>query len=187
MSNSLRQGLNARQSETVDKLLNAGQAVLEQVGPEELTIRVVASRAGVSPATAYTYLASKNHLFAEIYLRHIVENPGPAVDGSATERLTAVVRHLAQTLLSTPHLAAAANTALLASDSEVDRLRLAIGAEFWRRFSDALGDSADSDVMDAVMFAFSGAMLQAGMGMLDTQNTLTRLDRVVGIATRGLS
>ncbi|MGN0064367.1 MAG: TetR/AcrR family transcriptional regulator [Nocardioides sp.] len=182
-----RQGLNARQAETVDRLLRAGQAVLEEVGPEELTIRTVAARAGVSPATAYTYLASKNHLFAEIYLRHVIDNPGPVVDGGPTQRLSAVVRHLAETLLATAHLAAAANTALLASDPEVDRLRLAIGNEFWRRFSGALGEATDPDVMDAVMFAFSGALLQAGMGLLDTDNTLVRLDRVVEIATRGLA
>ncbi len=187
MSTAPRQGLNARQAETVDRLLAAGKAVLEEVGPEELTIRTVAARAGVSPATAYTYLASKNHLFAEIYLRHIADHPAPHVDGTPTERLAAAVRHLATTLLSTPHLAAAANTALLASDPEVDRLRLAIGAEFWRRFSTSLGEATTPEVMDAVMFAFSGALLQAGMGMLTTDDTLIRLDRVVKIATRGLA
>lgn len=186
VSTAPRQGLNARQAETVDKLLVAGQAVLEEVGPEELTIRTVAARAGVSPATAYTYLASKNHLFAEIYLRHVLAHPAPEATGTPTERLQAVVRHLAETLLSTANLAAAANTALLARDPEVDRLRIAIGTEFWRRFSGSLGSEVDADVMDAVMFAFSGAMLHAGMGMLETDDTLDRLDRVVEIATRGV-
>lgn len=187
VSNAPRQGLNARQAETVDRLLVAGKAVLEEVGPEELTIRTVAARAGVSPATAYTYLASKNHLFAEIYLRHVRENPGPAVEGGPTERLRVVVRHLAGTLLDTPHLAAAANIALLASDPEVDRLRLAIGTEFWRRFSAALGPDPDPAVMDTVVFAFSGGVLQAGMGMLGDEELLERLDRVVAVATGGLS
>lgn len=185
VSNAPRQGLNARQAETVDRLLAAGQSVLEEVGPDDLTIRTVAARAGVSSATAYTYLASKNHLFAEIYLRHVMDNPAPAVEGGPTERLRAVVRHLAGTLLHTANLAAAANIALLASDPEVERLRIEIGTEFWRRFSVALGDDADPRRLDAVIFAFSGALLQAGMGMLTTDDLLDRLDSVVGVLTEG--
>ena len=70
-SESPRQGLNARQQGTVEKLLAAGLDELREVGHEALTIRTVAQRAGVSPATAYTYLASKHHLFAELFSRHI--------------------------------------------------------------------------------------------------------------------
>jgi AcrR family transcriptional regulator len=182
-----RRGLNARQAETVEHLLTAGQQVLEAVGPRELTIRTVATRAGVSPATAYTYLASKNHLFAEIYLRHVIDNPAPEVRGTPRERLRAVVRHLAEVLLHTTNLAAAANIALLADDPEVERLRLAIGTEFWRRFSAALGADADPRRLHAALFAFSGALLQAGMGMLDTAELLDRLDGVVEIVTEGES
>ena len=54
VTSHLRLGLNPRQTETVEKLLLAGEQELEEVGPEALTIRMVAQRAGVSPATAYT-------------------------------------------------------------------------------------------------------------------------------------
>lgn len=182
-----RQVLNARQAETVDKVLHSGLEVLEEVGPEALTIRMVAARAGVSPATAYTYFASKNHLFAEIYLRHVMAHPAPAVEGAPVERLKAVVRHLAETLLATDHLAVAANVALLASDTEVERLRLAIGSEFWRRFVTALGPDVDQQVVYAVVFAFSGAILQAGMGMLSTESLLAHLDSVVELVAQGVS
>ena len=72
-----RQGLNARQAETVERLLAAGLEELRAVGHEALTIRTVATRAGVSPATAYTYLASKNHLFAELFWRFLAERRRP--------------------------------------------------------------------------------------------------------------
>ena len=74
VSASPRQGLNARQAETVERLLAAGPEELRAVGHEALTIRTVAQRAGVSPATAYTYLASKNHLFAELFWRFLAED-----------------------------------------------------------------------------------------------------------------
>lgn len=180
-----RRGLNARQAETVDKLLAAGQEVLEEVGTEELTVRMVASRAGVSPATAYTYVASKNHLFAELYLRHITAHPAPEASGSATERVQQVSRHFVTTLLSHPHLAAAANIALLSSDPEVERLRLRIGAEFVDRFTAALGEAATPELLDTLIFAFSGALLQAGMGLIDAGDLTDRFDAVIALVVQG--
>lgn len=180
-----RQGLNARQADTVERLLDAGQAVLEEVGPDELTIRTVAGRAGVSPATAYTYLASKSHLFAEIYLRHLVRHPAPEPKGTVTRRLQAVARHYVTTLLAHQHLAAAANLALLGSDPEIDRLRIRIGAEVIARF-DAVSDGGLSPaLLDSLNFAFSGALLQAGMGLFDAEEMADRFDAVIALTVRG--
>ena len=67
-----RRGLNARQAETVEKLLAAAERELADSGTDALTIRTVAGRAGVSPATAYTYFGSKNHLFAELFHRKVL-------------------------------------------------------------------------------------------------------------------
>jgi AcrR family transcriptional regulator len=183
---SLRQGLNARQVETVEKLLVAGEAELDEVGPEALTIRTVAQRAGVSPATAYTYLASKNHLFAELFWRRLVTDPGPEPTGaSATERIQTFTRHMARMLGRSPHLSTAANIALLGTDPEVERLRLVIGAEFVRRFRDAIGDPVDPRVLEALTLAFSGALLQAGMGLVTYDELSQRLDDVVAVIMEG--
>ena len=59
---------NRRQEETFRKVLDAGMAMLRESSYAELTVRAVAARAKVAPATAYTYFSSKNHLIAEIYL-----------------------------------------------------------------------------------------------------------------------
>jgi len=183
---SLRQGLNARQAETVERLLVAGEAELDEAGPEALTIRTVAQRAGVSPATAYTYLASKSHLFAELFWRRIVTDPGPAPVGStATERIQTFTRHMAAMLGRSPHLATAANMALLGTDPEVERLRLVIGGEFVKRFRDAIGEPVDPRVLEALTFAFSGALLQAGMGLITYDELSTRLDDVVAVIMEG--
>ena len=182
----LRQGLNPRQAETVEKLLRAAEAELEEVGPEALTIRTVAQRAGVSPATAYTYLASKNHLFAELFWRAIVTEPGPEPHGdSAVDRVRVVTRHFSALLGRSPHLAAAANIALLGTDPEVERLRLVIGGEFVKRFREAIGGTADPRVLDALTFAFSGALLQTGMGLMTYDVLSARLDDVVAVIMEG--
>ena len=183
---SLRQGLNPRQVETVERLLDAGQAELDEVGPEALTIRTVAHRAGVSPATAYTYLASKHHLFAELFWRRLVTDPGPEPTGAtATDRIRTFTRHMSAMLGRSPHLATAANMALLGTDPEVERLRLVIGGEFLQRFRDAIGDGADPRVVEALTLAFSGALLQAGMGLLTYDELSRRLDDVVAVIMEG--
>jgi tetracycline repressor-like protein len=150
VSSTPRQGLNARRAETVEKLLVAGAEELRTVGHEALTVRTVASRAGVSPATAYTYFASRNHLFAE-----------------------------------SPELAAAATIALLGTDPEVERLRLVIGTEFVNRFRDAIGEPVDPRVLETLALAFSGALLQAGMGLMTYTEMGERLDDVVAVILKG--
>ena len=186
VSASPRQGLNARQAETAEKLLAAGLDELRAVGHEALTVRTVAQRAGVSPATAYTYLASKNHLFAELFWRFLAEDSGRTpVGDSALERVQSVTRYLAERLAATPELAAAVTPALLGTDPDVERLRLRIGAEFVDRFRAALGADADPAVLEALALAFSGALLQGGMGLMTYTELGDRLDAVVAVILKG--
>src|SRR5690349_9018426 len=102
-----RQQLNERQAATVQRLLDAGLAQLAEVGPEALTVRQVAVRAGVSPATAYTYFSSKNHLLAELFHRAIVEQAPPVPEhASVVERVQAITRALSDLCERNPHVAA---------------------------------------------------------------------------------
>ena len=190
-SESPRRRLNARQRSTVEKLLIAGQEELREVGHEALTIRTVALRAGVSPATAYTYLASKHHLFAELFLRHIAEDAGAdAVEGTVTERVQQAARGVVNRLVVEPELAAAVTPALLGSDPDVARLRLRIGAEFVSRFDAALrepgsDDPVDPFVLEVLVLTLSGALLQAGMGVMTYDEMADRLDSAVVVIMRG--
>lgn len=182
---SPRRQLNARQSETVERLLAAALAELAEAGHEALTIRTVAQRAGVSPATAYTYFASKNHLYAEVFLRAITERPDPSLSGTPLVRVQAVTRDMADFLADQPELAAAVRIALLGTDDDVARLRIEIGTEFLRRFAAALGEGADPVLVEALVLAFSGALLQAGMGLLTYAAMGDRLHDVVAVVMAG--
>ncbi|MBM7518461.1 TetR/AcrR family transcriptional regulator [Nocardioides nitrophenolicus] len=181
-----RQGLNPRQAETVERLLAAGLEELRAVGHEALTVRTVAQRAGVSPATAYTYLASKNHLFAELFWRHLTSAEiAQAATGTPTERLQATMRALTARIVEEPELAAAVTPALLGSDPDVARLRLKIGGAFLARFEAALGEQADPAVLEVLVLTFSGALLQAGMGLLTYDQIAERLVAAVDVIMRG--
>jgi AcrR family transcriptional regulator len=181
-----RRGLNARQAETVERLLDAAEQELASTGTEALTIRIVAGRAGVSAATAYTYFGSKNHLFAELFHRKVLQdNPVEIAGRTPHQRVTSVTRQLATVLGHKPHLAAAANHALLGTDPDVERLRVVIGAEIIGRFRTALGEGADEQLLDALTLALTGALLQTGMGLISYDDLADRLDAVMATILRG--
>lgn len=191
-SESPRQGLNPRQLGTVEKLLVAGLEELREVGHEALTVRTVAQRAGVSPATAYTYLASKNHLFAELFARHIAVDDGVEVVGATViVRVQHVTRAVVARIVTEPELAAAMMPALLGSDPDVARLRLRIGAQFVSRFEAALrepaapDDPVDAAVLEALVLAFFGALLQVGIGLMTYDEMADRLESAIAVIVRG--
>jgi AcrR family transcriptional regulator len=180
-----RQELNPRRAETVERLLAAGTEELRAVGVDALTIRTVAARAGVSTATAYTYFASKNHLFAELFWRRLAAQEFRPTGGSRVERVQSVGRAMSQLLEDAPEIAAGARSALLATDPDVARLRLRIGAEIVARFEAALGDAAAPALVDALTLAFTGALLQAGMELTTYAEMGSRLDAAVATIMKG--
>lgn len=188
-----------RQRRTVDRLLDATEVELREVGLEALTVRTVAQRAGVSPATAYTYFTSKDHLFAELFLRHLMAHPAPKVSTGAAGarasrhserddvagRLMALTRSMMTDLDAAPVLAAAATRALLGTDPAVEPLRLEVGAEYRQRFRYALGDALDEDLLEAVLLTFLGGLLEAGMGAVTYLQVADQLDRAIAVIVRG--
>ena len=79
-----RRRLSSRQANRLERLTEAAVSELREHGYEGLTVRAVAARCGVAPATAYTYFASKNHLVAEVFWRRLcapssaTESPAPS-------------------------------------------------------------------------------------------------------------
>ena len=147
----------------VQRLTTAAQDELRAVGFDGLTVRNVASRAEVAPATAYTYFSSKNHLVAEVFWRRLSERPRPELaKASAVERVVAVFADLAEFLAGEPELAAATTAALLGTEPDVKALQVIVGTEINQRLAEAVGHAPE--ILDALSLAWNGAMLQAGMG-----------------------
>lgn len=162
---STRRWLTKRQADMVQRLTTAAEQELLQAGYSDLTVRNVAGRAGVVPATAYTYFSSKNHLITELFWRKLQGLPyGVDVSRPTSERVIQVLRDIALLMAGEPQLAAACTTAMLGSDPDVAHLRFRIGGEIRARLESALGQDLDTEVRDALEFAYAGALLQAGMG-----------------------
>ncbi|MGB9222765.1 TetR/AcrR family transcriptional regulator, partial [Mycobacterium sp.] len=158
---------NRRQEVTFRKVLTAGMETLRETSYADLTVRTVAARAKVAPATAYTYFSSKNHLIAEVYLDLVRQVPYfTDVNDPMPVRVEKALRHLALVVADEPEVAAACTTALLGggADPAVRAARDRIGAEIHRRITSAIGPGADASAVSALEMAFFGALVQAGSG-----------------------
>jgi AcrR family transcriptional regulator len=161
-----RRALAGRPADTVASLVEAAVIEVAETGYDGLTIRGVARRAGVSPATAYTYFASKEHLLTEVFWRRLdgLDAPQLGQRQSLAERVSIAVRDVALLVADEPELAAAITTALLAHDSDVQVVRDRIGTAMSGRLATAIGPDPDAVVLQILTFTFVGALLSAGMG-----------------------
>lgn len=180
-----QRGLNERQVETVERLFASARALLAEAAYDDISIRMVATGAGVSAATAYTYFSSKDHLFATLFWRHLADAGKPDLSGDLTARLQQTVRHLAATIEIGPTLSAAATKSLLASDPDVGRVRRSVGQHWYSMFADALGEHADAAMLQTLTFALSGALIEASVGVIDYADLGRELEVAASLIVRG--
>lgn len=172
---STRRRLTKRQAHTVRRLTDAVVDEVAAVGYEGLTVRNVARRAGVAPATAYTYFVSKNHMLTEVFWRRLRALPAVRPGGEPRAACVAhVLRDIALLVADEPKLAAACTAAMLGNDPDVRHLRVRIAIEIHERLSAAVGENPA--VLDAVEMAFTGALVQAGMGFTTYDMVADRLE-----------
>jgi AcrR family transcriptional regulator len=179
---------NRRQEETFRKVLAAGIDTLREKSYADLTVRAVAARAKVAPATAYTYFSSKNHLIAEVYLDLVRQVPFfTDVNDPMPVRVDKVLRHLALVVADEPEVGAACTTALLGAgaDPAVGAARDRIGAEIHRRIATAIGPGADPSTVSALEMTFFGALVQAASGQFTYHQIADRLAFVVSLILPG--
>lgn len=175
-----------RAADTVGRLTSAALAELRAVGYERLTVRSVARRADVAPATAYTWFASKDHLVAEVFWRALQALPAPSSRaGTPAARVRTAMADVGRLSADEPALAAAATAALLAPDADVERLRRRIGAFIHERLATSLGPAVDPQVLAALDLVFTGALLHAGLGLFPYTEFADRMAQVTGLMTGG--
>jgi AcrR family transcriptional regulator len=184
-----RRALSPRQAATVDGLVTAAVDELAASGYGGLSVRNVARRAGVAPATAYNYFASKEHLVAEVFWRRFRSQPEPRPDRrrSPAARAAEALSSFALVVADESELAAACTVAVLADDPDVRVLRARIGTELHRRLVLALGDAATAPVVTTLQYAVSGALLQVGTGHLGYDALPAALDTIAATVLGGTS
>ena len=171
-----------RQEETFRRLVGAALETLRASSYADLTVRAVAARANVAPATAYTYFSSKNHLVAEVYLDLVRQVPFfTDVNDTRLSRVQQTLRSLALVVADEPEVAAACTTALLGNDAAVRPVRDRIGAEIHKRIKSALGPDTDARTVAACEMSYFGALVQAGSGAFTYRQIADRLGYVASL------
>ena len=180
-----RRRLTARQADTVRRLTEAGVEEVRESGYENLSLRDVARRAGVAPATAYTYFGSKDHLLTEIFWRRLNALPpvaerrgkgraaGKNANASRRAAVAAVLRELALLVSEEPELAAGCTAAMFGSEPDVRQLRLYIGRQIHQRIEAAAGPGTPEAKL--LELAYYGAMVEAGLGYTTYEQMADRL------------
>jgi AcrR family transcriptional regulator len=161
-----RRHLSERQAEVMERLIAAAAEEAEERQYAEISVRTIAKRAGVAPATAYTYFSGKDHLLAEVLLRCAQASPGLVdLTVSLPERVAESARTMGFGAMGSAAVAVCA-TALLGDGPDVKRVRSRVGAEITRRLTAALGAGVDPAVLSVLQVTYTGALLSAGMGHL---------------------
>jgi AcrR family transcriptional regulator len=151
-----------RPEQTIRKVLDAGLDELRSSSFNALTMRAVASRAGVSSASAYTYFPSKSALVAEVYLRLLRAAPVHTdVNQTTRSRVSTTLREMALVVADEPELTAACSAALMADDPAVLPIREQIGAEVITRIQASLGPGWPPAVTTTLLMTFAGALMTA--------------------------
>jgi AcrR family transcriptional regulator len=161
-----RRHLSERQAGVMERLVAAAAEEAEERPYAEISVRTIARRAGVAPATAYTYFSGKDHLLAEVLWRRMQSSPHLVdLNVALPERVADTVRTMGFATME-PSAVAVCTTALLGDGPDVKRVRSRLGGEIRRRLAAALGSAADDSVLDVLQITYTGAVLSAGMGHL---------------------
>jgi len=180
-----RRHLSERQAEVMERLVTAAEGEAEERPYAEISVRSIARRAGVAPATAYTYFSGTDHLLAEVLWRRMQSSPHLVdINLSLEDRVAGTVRTMGFGTMDTPSVAVC-TTALLADGPDVKRVRTRIGVEIGRRLASALGPGADPSVLSVLQVTYTGAILSAGMGHLAFDAVPALMAEAVALMTGG--
>ncbi|WIX92494.1 TetR/AcrR family transcriptional regulator [Amycolatopsis sp. DG1A-15b] len=178
----VRRIVDGRRADTVQRLIAASLEEVRAVPYSDVTVRSVAKRADVSPATAYTYFSSKEHLVCAILWQQVQDLPAPQSRPrrSPSASLADAVRDITELFTKDPALSRACTTALLTDDPEVRRLRDQIGSELLRRIGDAIGPMSPA-ARETLSMAFVGALVLAGTGYMTFEDLPRRLSKMTDL------
>jgi TetR/AcrR family transcriptional regulator, cholesterol catabolism regulator len=182
--------LSPTQAATRRKLLDAARAQATEAGYDGVTVRNVATRAGVSAPTAYQYFTSKDHLLVDVLVDLVAATEGSLaqhpVDGpTLVDRAVATLRRAVAQVAQAPGLYIALTRAYLTGGPDVAHARDAMEGSA-RHWIDLALDGADADpalheVLESLLFAH---MVGLVTGRRDPDTLADDLERAVRTVLR---
>jgi len=186
----VRQPLRADSIATRRRIIDAAVELARSHRLADLTMRDIARAADVSAATAYTYFASKEHVYAEAYLDGVraltesVRARSPA-GATATDRVAALLRRVVRGAAATGDVVQATAIALASSDPAVASLRPLVDAAFDEWIEITLAGARIEDRGDVVRL-LQLTMFAAFVAIAHERMTLADAGRLLDHAVRRL-
>ncbi|MEX0666530.1 MAG: helix-turn-helix domain-containing protein [Acidimicrobiia bacterium] len=183
-----RRPLRSDAAATRQRIIDAGAALARSRSIEVLTMRDIARKAGVSTATAYTYFASKEHVYAEVYLVgvHTLSErlrARPPRGATAADRVASVFRRAVEGAAGTGGVVQATAIALASSDPAVASVRPLADEAFDEWMTIALADARISD-RAATVQALQLIMFSAFVAVAHGRLTLAEVGRLLDLSVR---
>jgi AcrR family transcriptional regulator len=168
--------------ETARRVRDATVELLRDVPYSSITMRSIATRAGVSHGEIRAHYRSTEAIVAEIYLERLraaplVVDPGQCAQARVAAQFSQVVMLLADE----PGVAAACSSVLIWDEPSVRAIRQRIHAELQRRVRTALRSGAWPEVAETLEFGLLGALVQASCGSGTFSETADDLASVVAV------
>ncbi len=180
------------QAARLERLREATRELAREGGYPAITMRAVAARAGVGPATVYRYFSSKHHLIADVHAQKSLEviaelKARPPRHRRAPDRVSAVFRRMLAATAEDLSLASAGVAAITSADLA------ASSPAFWKRivmssYMDvALGDEDVGDrepLGELLGHVFFSLMCGLAIGRMSLKEAEDAMDRAVALALR---
>jgi AcrR family transcriptional regulator len=190
-----RRPLRADSAATRQRIIDAGVDLARRGSIDGMTMRDIARAADVSTATAYTYFASKEHVFAEAYLDGLHEltdrlRTRPPRGATAADRVASVFRRALQGAAESGGVVQAMALALASSDPAVAPLRPVATELFEEWMEIAIGDARIADreravkVLQLTMFATFVAVAHGQISVEESGPLLDLAVRRIIVETR---
>ena len=182
--------LSRTQAATRHRLLDAACELAAEGGYEAVTMRQVATRAGVSAPTAYLYFTSKDHVLVDVLVDLMGQTSAslaakPSRAQTPVDRTVATLRRAVAHVEDRPHLYVALTRAYIAGTPDVAHARNTLEASMRGWIDLALGerDVGDRDsvvmILENVLFANMVSLVTGARAPGDVADELERAARTV--------
>ncbi len=178
------------QGARLERLREATRALASEGGYAAVTMRSVAERANVGPATVYRYFSSKDHLIADVHARRTLDiiaelEAKPPRHKRPADRVSAVFRRMLVATADDLPLASAGVAAITSGDPT------ASASDFWSEvampsyLNIALGDSKVGDraalgeLLGHVFFSLMCGMAVGRMSLGEAEQSMDRAVQLV--------
>jgi AcrR family transcriptional regulator len=174
----------------LERLRQAARSLASEGGYAAVTMRSVAHRAGVGPATVYRYFSSKDHLIADVHAERSLDvladlAARPPRHKRASDRVAAVFHRLLAATAEDPQFAAAGVAAINSADPAASL------PEFWNQnmmasyLHLALGDEPVGDraaLGELLGHVFFSLMCGLSTGRMSLAQANASMDRAIALA-----